>query len=71
MILNNLPCGFIPGSRASIGHMGREATGLCGASFLLGVFPLFPSKPCSGLKLPVFLGVPLLPSKLTFLVFTG
>ena len=40
MILNNVACGFIAGSRAAKGNMGRKLAGLCGTFILLDISSL-------------------------------
>lgn len=42
MILNNLPCGFIPGGRAGVGCLGRKPEGLHGPSLLLSIYSVSP-----------------------------
>ena len=75
MILNNVACGFIAGSRAAKGNMGRKLAGLCGTSILLDISSLssiHSSKPSVSIWWPrIFLQSRTLfpPSKLTSRVF--
>ena len=78
MILKNLTCGFISGSRAGMGSMGRKLAGLCGASILLDIsslssIPLFKAF-CFHMVAPNFpavLRTLFPPSKLTSRVLNG